>query len=280
MAIDITGKVGWFSGVVGPDADALAFISAANITNTTQQNAIIKLVTDLKGYGVWTKMKALYPFVGGNASAHKFNLKDPRDLDAAYRLVFAGGWTHSSTGALPNGTTGYADTKLAPYSVMSNQQSVHISFYSNTNSFPTVNGTIKSNGGYSLNPDARGLGVGYWKKGSGVNAYYASIGSISEIIVDTTTPTSQGFILASRTSSTSAKLYQNSTILGLNNITSTGALPTLNMYIGARNGNGTIEQYHNLNQQFASIGEGLTDTEATNYYTAVQTFQTTLGRQV
>jgi hypothetical protein len=31
---------------------------------------------------------------------------------------------------------------------------------------------------------------------------------------------------------------------------------------------------------FASIGDGLTDTEAVNFYTAVQRFQTTLGRQV
>ena len=31
---------------------------------------------------------------------------------------------------------------------------------------------------------------------------------------------------------------------------------------------------------FASIGEGLTDAEASSFYTAVQTYQTTLGRQV
>jgi hypothetical protein len=31
---------------------------------------------------------------------------------------------------------------------------------------------------------------------------------------------------------------------------------------------------------FASIGDGLTDTEAGNLYTAVQAYQTTLGRQV
>jgi hypothetical protein len=31
---------------------------------------------------------------------------------------------------------------------------------------------------------------------------------------------------------------------------------------------------------FMSIGDGLTDTQASNFYTAVQAFQTTLGRQV
>lgn len=80
----------------GADADALAFITAANITDTTQKSAVTQLVTDLKSANIWTKMKAIYPFVGGTASSHRFNLKDPRDLDVAFRLVFNGGWTHSS----------------------------------------------------------------------------------------------------------------------------------------------------------------------------------------
>ena len=60
-------------------------------------------------------MKALYPFVGGTATSHKFNLKDPRDLDAAFRLQFNGGWTHNSNGVTPNGTNGYADNKELEY---------------------------------------------------------------------------------------------------------------------------------------------------------------------
>ena len=102
------------SGGGGIDADAQAFITAASITDNTQNSAINTLVTQLKTYGIWTKLKAVYPFVGGTASAHKFNLKDPRDLDVAYRLTFGGGWTHSSTGAQPNGTNGYANTFFIP----------------------------------------------------------------------------------------------------------------------------------------------------------------------
>ena len=71
---------------VGVDADAQAFITAAGITDSTQQSAIDTLVKQLKGYGIWSKMKAVYPFVGGTATTHKYNLKDPRDLNAAFRL--------------------------------------------------------------------------------------------------------------------------------------------------------------------------------------------------
>jgi hypothetical protein len=38
--------------------------------------------------------------------------------------------------------------------------------------------------------------------------------------------------------------------------------------------------YGNKETAFASIGDGLTDGEADNFYTSVQKFNTTLGRQI
>ncbi len=122
-ATNFIGSANADSNTVTPtsstDADAQAFITAAGITNPTQQSAINTLVVDLKGYNIWTKMKALYPFVGGTAATHKWNLKDPRDLDAAFRLVFYGGWTHSSTGITGNSINTEALTKLIPSTSLS-----------------------------------------------------------------------------------------------------------------------------------------------------------------
>ena len=99
------------AGGGGGDADADAFIAAAGITDATQQTALQTLVTTLKSDNVWDKCNAIYPFVGGTATAHKFNLKDPQDTDAAYRLDFNGTWTHDANGAKANGTTSdFADT--------------------------------------------------------------------------------------------------------------------------------------------------------------------------
>jgi hypothetical protein len=92
------------------DADAQAFITAAAITDATQQTAINNLVVGLKADGLWTGITAIYPFVGGTATTHKWNLKDPRDLDVAYRLSFNGGWTHNSNGITGNGVNTYAET--------------------------------------------------------------------------------------------------------------------------------------------------------------------------
>ena len=74
-----------YSFGVAYDPDAQAFITAAGITDNTQKSAINTLVLDMKGFGIWTKMKAIYPFVGGTATTHKFNLKNPLDTSTLYK---------------------------------------------------------------------------------------------------------------------------------------------------------------------------------------------------
>ena len=53
-----------FSG--GFDSSASAFFAATGITGTTEQQAVNTLVTSLKSAGLWSKMKAVYPFVTDN----------------------------------------------------------------------------------------------------------------------------------------------------------------------------------------------------------------------
>jgi hypothetical protein len=81
-----------------------AWIAATGETDLTILGALNTLESDMATYGLTAKMKALYPMVGGTAGKHKFNFMDAQDTDGAFRLVFNGGWTHSSTGALPNGS--------------------------------------------------------------------------------------------------------------------------------------------------------------------------------
>ena len=125
------GIISSSGGALSYDADALAFMTAASITDNTQKTAVNTLVTDLKTYNIWTKMKAIYPFVGGSASSHKYNLKDPRDLAAAYRLEFNGGWTHTTNGVIPNGLNTYAKTFFADTNLSVNSSSYSI--YNRTN---------------------------------------------------------------------------------------------------------------------------------------------------
>jgi len=254
------------------DTDAQAFLNAANITSFQQASAVNKLVIDLKAAGVWTKMKAIYPFVGGSAASHKFNLKDPRDLDAAYRLVFNGGWTHTSTGAQPNGTTGYADTKLSPLSVLTSAN--HFSFYNN-GSISNTQTTIDIGSG---NGDPNAGELYLWTYREDGTMKYDNGSSITNRVSASTT--SKGFSLGSRTSNISQKIYKNGNLLATNTNVNVNSLPYPSIYIGSGNINGTSQYPSNKQSAFVSIGDGLTDLESTALYTAVQTYQTSLGRAV
>jgi len=45
---------------VSYDPDAQAFFTASGLTGATNLTAINNLVVALKGFGIWTKMKAIY----------------------------------------------------------------------------------------------------------------------------------------------------------------------------------------------------------------------------
>lgn len=249
--------------------DALAFITAASITDTTQQNAIIQLVADLKSYGIWTKFKAIYPFVGGNATSHKFNLKDPRDLDAAYRLVFNGGGTHNSNGYQPN-INAYADTKLNPFLTL-NIDNMHFSYYSRTNAtidYYDIGITTTTNGS--------NLSINAALKWTDNMTYYSMCFNPLEI-GKSQISTTKNFIFNKIT--TTASLFENTSKTSTS-VTNRSGLPNGNFFIGARNFNGTAQLSAQRNCAFSSIGDGLTDAEATAFYNAVQAYQTSLFRNV
>jgi hypothetical protein len=188
------------------DPDAQAFITAAGITNPTQQGAINTLVIALKGYSIWTKFKAIYPVVGGTASQHKYNLKDPRDLDAAFRLTFATGWTHSATGMTPNGTSAYADTFC---SILNNigESSHAFGVYSRTNNtsgaqvYGAFNNSIK------------------FVQNNLTAANFVS-GNVTQIISYTANPTT-GLIIGTRRSVTDFQAYRAGVSLGTNTTNAT-----------------------------------------------------------
>jgi hypothetical protein len=250
-------------GITTPpvDPDAQAFITAAAITDPTQQGAINTLVVDLKGYNIWTKFKAIYPIVGGTASSHAVNLKTP----GTYNLTFATGWTHSATGMTPLVT--YADTSLIPNSILS-LNSTHISGY--------IRNNIDSSGPILSSENAGNYdnGLYIWPKQS--NALYSVRVNDNTSDFAGVTYDVRGLHLAMRTGSNVKKYRVNTTEI-FNSTTASSALNTSSIYLGKSRNN---PNYFSNQIAFSSIGDGLTDTEASNFYTAVQAYQTTLSRQV
>lgn len=266
----IRANIGIFNqGGVSIDADAQAFFdrvtTAGGTLSTTEQDAVNTLVVQMKADGIWTKMKAVYPMVGASAAACAQNLKS-----SSFTGTFSAGWTFASTGATPNGTSAYMDTGLV-LSVELSQNSTHLSYYSRTN---TLSGTIID------------IGTSTGTNGTGFRTYiimyfngtsYSNINSASDKVVTTMTDTRK-FVLAYRNNSSNFVNQVNSTQQTINQ--NSGGLSDKSFYIGAYNRNGSADNFSNRETAFASIGDGLTDTEASDFYTAVQAFQTTLSRQV
>jgi hypothetical protein len=247
---------------------AINFIAVTGITASDQQSAINQLSYDLVNTGLMNKMIAVYPFVGGNATTHQYNLKDPRNADTAFRLTFSGGWTHSSTGILPNATNTFANTYINTLANIP-QERHHVSYYSRTATVLSLRTEVGSNNGFTFFQFSAALTLGFYSAGSSVAAAF------------TTTSTGLGFWVGNKVSFADRRAYRNGVREGQNTNSVTTFLSDFPLYIGARNNsNGAATQFSNKECAFCSIGYDLTDAEVATLYTIVQNFQTTLGRQV
>jgi hypothetical protein len=247
------------------DADYLAFysrvIAAGGSLTETEQIATNQLVLDLKANGIWTAMKAIYPMVGASAAACAQNLKS-----SSFTGSFSSGWTFASTGVKPNGSA-FMNTGLAPSANIS-QNSVSISYYSRTNRVATNE--------FDMGVENDGQSVIF------MSIYYAgdSYGRINAFVDvgATSSSNTQAFYQVIRNNGTQYNWFRN-TSKSVASQNSGAPLATSAIYIGKVNGHGA-----GVSSQkecaFSSIGDGLTDTQATNFYTAVQAFNTTLSRQV
>lgn len=255
------------------------FLDAAGIPATNTNGPIVRgiadLTTDLKAYRLWDKMKVIYPMVGlpGISSSFEVNLKDP----GQFRGTFNGNWIFTSSGAKPSGSSGngtgdsangYFDTKLN-WDTHTDLNNVAFGAYWTDWPDPVNNGQY-----YGVNG------------GAGAYALIRGLNGTSDNYVNDTGPTpvqiyaaGNGLHAMSRINSTEATHYLNT------NVNTQAANSTskanLNFWFGATNGTPVgFNSFQSYNLAFAFISEGLNTTEWTSFYTAVQKFQTTLGRQV
>jgi hypothetical protein len=252
------------------DADAQEFITTANITTASEILASDNLVIAFKAAGLWNKMTHIYPLVGGTAFTHKFNIKDLRDLDAAYRLSFYGDWTHNNNGITGNGINTYADT----YSKTAKSIGIY-SRVSNTGVLTGQYGVYFDSEGNAGNP----TGLTLYGHIAAVNDY--------EWVTAGSAPYTKMYTVVD---STNIKIYRNGiNAAGNNNFTEWNIAS--NYVLGAQriadideNGIQTGEYvggFSTANIAFACFSDDvLTPQEAANLDTIVQSFQTTLGRQV
>lgn len=250
------------------DPDAQAFITAAGITDSTQESAINQLVLDLKSASIWSKMQIIYPIVGGTATTHKYNLKDPRDLDAAYRLSFNGTFVHNANGAAATSgaPTPYADTHWIPNNqTFTNGVHWSANIYSE-GSLSQYNMGIAQSGDWAIiNDYGPGSNLDYWQAGTG--GY-----------LTTSTATGIGYTLGTSNGTNFRGLYVDGSLGASNTTGSISSSQSIPAYLWAVNNNNSAIGPSDDFANFYTIGEYLNSTEVAALNTAKNTFNTTLGR--
>jgi len=242
-----------------------AFLTATGISDATIISALNAMDTSLISAGLLPsgtgagKIKALYPFVGGTASTHKFNFINPSDTDAAFRLVFNGGFTHSASGCQPNGTNGWANTFLTPLTNFSG--AYYESGYMNITT-STYNGS--QTGGFSTQAytyiDGQDHRLFFSNGGSGFN-----VGSGTN-----------GFHQMQRNLTTD--VIQLGTARNTRGASLVLTVPNV-LAIGGIRGDSATSDFNNIIYKYRAYGSTfLTNGELDAFNSLVVTFQTTLGR--
>lgn len=249
------------------DTDAETFFAACVTAGTTlsagQKTAIYGLVGGLKQMSLWSKMTALYPFVGGTAGCHAINLKTP----GTYNITWAGTITHNSNGVTGNGSTGYGDTGITPSTSLS-LNSCHCSVYNRTNT---------SADGYLIGCRVAGSYFGIAPKQSDGICY---AGLNEALSASSLLSVGAGITVATRTTSTTRVVKVQSSPLNRVSATSS-SLNNVSLYVLANNVSGVgAANFSAKNLAFSSIGSGLSDQDAQNLSLLVQSYQSALGRAV
>jgi hypothetical protein len=256
------------------DLDTVAFAAATGITGSAVI-AVNNLVVSLKNENIWNNLYAIYPMVGGNATAHKYNLKNPQDTNGAYRLNFQGGWTHNSDGAKPDGIAGtYADTFAVPSTlfIASNASGIpssgSLSYFSFTNS--TAAGTPFEIGATGA---ARSGECSIIMRDAGGNQFHVFAGTDTGIGA----ASSDGFSVYSigQLGDNTKVDFKNGVQIQSGNVGGT-TLTNRTLFLGACNDGTTSLGNSDRGCSFATIG--LFISNMTTFSTIVNNFQIALGR--
>jgi hypothetical protein len=261
------------------NAEASTYFASNTGLNNTQKDAVDTFVGSLKTIGL-SKFKAVYLPVWGSASANKWNLVDPADTNAAFRLTFHGTVTHGANFIKGDGSTAYANTYLNGSTALSTNNAGMSIFIKQA----MVGGSNRAVMGSGTASIADAFAIFYDISSSTYCYAYSTTGGVdytSEAIANAN-PIDK-FISFSRRSSTMLA----SRINGGTEVTETtavsGSMPNQNVFLLAINNNGTADRFaiaansgeHEF--QFFAIHQALTTGETESLRTAWNTLKSALS---
>jgi hypothetical protein len=234
--------------------------------------AIDLFVRTCKDAGFWGDLMEVYPFCGNDLATAMVKLKYVSNpLLTAVNMVAADYQeTGASGGIAGNGTTKYINSNFpqnalllaAHMSVYLRENeaggATHYWFAANTNT-PTIEQTILGTPNGSIQQGMLGSNSATASTGSAPNA---------------------GFYYVERNSNTDLQLWYQGAQVATSATACTPAYQNLNLFISARNVNGTSSNYSAKKISFCSTGVPLSAQEKPIFFNAVQALQTALTRNV
>jgi hypothetical protein len=222
----------------------------------------------LKANGIWGKLKAFHPHIGGTATAHSGNLMSIGTSGGNSYITWYNSPTFNSSGTTGNGTSQYGDTHFYPDYLPANN--IGIGYYSGTD-LGTGNGHgimgCQNSGGAQL----------CWLLCTGT--YSGGIGDNDTTLNGYAQSHTNGLWSINRISSTNVTLYYGNTPVESNSVTNSGSVSTRTIYLLGTNGDGNPTNLSTLTCQGDYIGTNLTATDIANLNAMFSYVnQTILGR--
>lgn len=256
------------------DVDALAWIAAVTANSGTvgpaTRGAVQTFIKAAKASAYWTKINRLNLFCGDQLAACLVPQKVGGGSATDTNFNFVSGDYSESTGLTGNGTSKYLDTGLSQATFGAGDR--HLSAYERVRAVPQ--------NGEMLGCEPGGV-VNTWAMGTGIVTTTQYFGSSTATGPSSTGNVVGGHWVGNQVLSTEATIYKNGgsgvLLAGL-----TGATPgAANMAIFARKrAPSTLLRYSAATLSAYSVGTGLSAGDVAAFYTHMQAFQTSLGRQV
>jgi hypothetical protein len=246
------------------------FAALCTVT-ASQKAALSQFLFTVQAAGIWDKLLAYYPFIGGTAACHKWNLKDLRDVDAAYRLTYSGANppTHSAAGMLNGGGSGFIDTKFVPS--VDWPATYTFGFRGSVSNFTVLSGSraLGSNDG---------TGFIHIQSNGGNVTFFGGQGSVGTAGNEWTPGSGGGVVWSGSRSTSSMTLYNNGTAAATG--TNWNGRPAFSIYLGASNNSGSAgNQPSEIRFQAVYFAKSeLTAGEISTLAGAINALQTALGR--
>jgi len=257
---------------VGITDDATVYNATYGVTGANLWNYFNEFYAELKAEtGLYEAGHWMYLYIGNSANIAKINLLDPRDLDAAFRVTWNGGWTFNDEGRISNGTNTYGNTHFNANTELAANDGAYF-IYKRSQPSGTSNSTEWG---------AADLATKFnqFTAKSTLDRSFYSIGK-SVQVDGLATSILDGFHCITRDNNANVQKWFGDDGSVINTDTSSWVgNPNFNEYLGARNNSGSPVFYLENGAKVAMEGrfDGLSDNQVEALRTAVRNLMSNIG---